>query len=384
VSRILIHSNAPWMPTGYGVQTRQLMDQLTAHGHKVAVSAFSGLSGADIKWRGHLIMPSGQMSFGVDVLIPHMQRWRPDLTITLMDLWKLDALGDTLRPHNVAAWLPVDCSPMSRRDLHTLVQSGAKPIAMSRFGVSQISFELGGTDLTHYAPHAIDTAALAVMDDRIDYRDELGIEDRFVIGICAANRDLVRKSFVEQFEAFAQLNRKHDDTVLLVHTTPRNIGGLDLWELAHDLGILHSVRFTEQYPQDSGLMDTAMMRRWYSALDVLSACSYAEGFGLPLIEAQACGTPVITTNGSATAELVGPGRLVQGDPFWNPAHRAWWTRPRIPEITKAYLSAYNQSAAEAMGRRRYAREFALRYDSTTVYESHWEPIIKELTEHATA
>lgn len=383
--RILIHSNAPWVPTGYGLQTRMLMDQLRRHGHTVAVSAFSGLGGADVKWRGYQVMPGGQMAFGIDMLIPHMQRFGPDLTITLMDLWKLEALGSALRGHNVAAWLPVDCSPPSRRDLAALAASGATPIAMSRFGEAQLAAALteDASQSPLYAPHAIDTDAFAPMPDRLDFRREMELHDKFVIGINAANKDATRKAFPEQFAAFARHRERHPDSVLLVHSTARNVGGWDLYELAEDMQIGDATRFTEQYVLDSGLMDTEMMRRWYSALDVLSLCSYAEGFGIPLIEAQACGTPVVTTNGSAMTELVGPGWLAGADPFWNPVHRAWWQRPRVTEITKAYGQAYRADMGEEperSGRRARARQFAVGYDADTVFENHWEPILKELLE----
>lgn len=370
--RILIHSNAPWVPTGYGKQTALLMEQLRKRGHTVGVSAFAGLHGADIKWKGYQILPTGQMDFGVDVLLPHIQRFEADLVITLMDFWKLAPIAGALKEHAVAAWLPVDCSPISHRDAATLGPSGVRPIAMSRFG--QIQIEKTGAE-ARYAPHAVDTAVFSPMEDRAAFRGEMELDDKFVIGICAANSDSTRKAFPEQFKAFAELHRKHPDTVLLVHSLPRSTRGLDLFELAGEFEIAEAVRFTDQYVQDSGLMDDEMMRRWYSALDVLSLCSYAEGFGVPLIEAQACGTPVITTNASASAELMGSGWLVQGDPFWNPVHNAWWQRPRIADIAKIYNQAYN---LETPARRDRARDFALGYDVNAVAEQYWEPILKEL------
>lgn len=375
--RILIHSNAPWCPTGYGLQTRLLMEQLRQRGHTVAVSAFAGLGGADVRWKGHLVMPSGQMAFGLDMLIPHMQRFGADLTITLMDTWKLESLGDALRAYPVLAWMPVDCAPVGRRDVETIKRSGAVPVAMSVFGRTQLSYVLDA--IPEYAPHAVDTVEMAPMEDRRTYREELGVDDKFVIGICAANKDTTRKAFAEQFAAFARHNARHKDSVLLVHSAERSVSGLDLMELAVEMEILRDIRFTNQYVVDSGLMDATMMRHWFSACDVLSLCSYGEGFGIPLIEAQACGTPVITTAASAMAELRGPGWLVEGDRFWNPVHHAWWSRPSIEAIAKAYNAAYNESIPSMQSRRERAREFALEYDVTRVFETHWEPILKELT-----
>jgi glycosyltransferase involved in cell wall biosynthesis len=377
--RILIHSNAPWAPTGYGLQTRLLMEQLRQDGHTVAVSAFAGLHGADVRWHGHLIMPAAQMDFGIDVLVPHMNRFGADLTITLMDTWKMERLGEVLRGYNMAAWMPIDCAPVGRRDMGALSSTGMVPIAMSRHGQSHLAVELGGTGDVPYAPHAVDIDAYAPMVDRVAYREELGVADDFVVGICAANKDNMRKGWPEQFRGFANFHARHPHSVLLVHSTARNLAGLDLYELAADMGISSAVRFTENYVVDSGLMGTDMMRRWYSALDVLSLCSYAEGFGVPLIESQACGTPVVTADSSAMTELVGPGWLVGADEFWNPLHRAWWRRPRIAEITKAYGAAYRETAPAMQSRRERAREFALGYATTTVFDGYWRPILKEMT-----
>ena len=77
------------------------------------------------------------------------------------------------------------------------------------------------------------------------------------------------------------------------------------------------------------------MANWTQAIDVLFASTYAEGFGLPIIEAQACGTPVITTNASSMTELNPYGYQVDGEPFFNGVHRGWWTRPNIGEMVQA-------------------------------------------------
>ena len=102
---------------------------------------------------------------------------------------------------------------------------------------------------------------------------------------------------------------------------------LDLQRLAARLGIEDSVRFTDQYAQVSGLMRPAHMAEWYNILDVFSNCAYGEGFGIPIIEAAACGVPAVVTDCSAMSELKGPGWSVQGEPFWNPVHEAWWVKP---------------------------------------------------------
>ena len=49
---------------------------------------------------------------------------------------------------------------------------------------------------------------------------------------------------------------------------------------------------------------------WYSAAELLVFPSVYEGFGLPVVEAMACGTPVIASNSSSIPEAVGDAGLL--------------------------------------------------------------------------
>jgi glycosyltransferase involved in cell wall biosynthesis len=48
---------------------------------------------------------------------------------------------------------------------------------------------------------------------------------------------------------------------------------------------------------------------WYAGADALAYPSLAEGFGLPALEAMACGTPVVTSDCSALPEVVGDAAI---------------------------------------------------------------------------
>jgi glycosyltransferase involved in cell wall biosynthesis len=249
---------------------------------------------------------------------------------------------------------------------------------MSGFGLDNCRG--AGFEQALYAPHGIDTGVFAPPADREELRASLALpDDRFIIGINAANRDSTRKAFPEQFKAFAVFHDRHPDSLLMVHSVAQGPAGLDLIQLADDLGIAEAVVINEPYAQITGIMDSRVMADWYGCLDVLSNCSYGEGFGIPLIEAQACGTPVIVTACSAMAELSGEGWQVVGQPFWNPTHRAWWTRPDIDKIVRAYERAYaERDSPKAERRRQRSREFAAAYDIDRVAEEYWEPLLKTL------
>jgi glycosyltransferase involved in cell wall biosynthesis len=64
-----------------------------------------------------------------------------------------------------------------------------------------------------------------------------------------------------------------------------------------------------------------LLLRIYNAVDCLVFPSLIEGFGLPVIEAQACGCPVITSNTSSLPEVAGDGAFLV-DPYSTTSIRA--------------------------------------------------------------
>ncbi len=58
-----------------------------------------------------------------------------------------------------------------------------------------------------------------------------------------------------------------------------------------------------------GFVPDESMPEFYSMADVYASPSLLEGFGLPLAESLACGTPVVAANAGSVKEVVGPGGL---------------------------------------------------------------------------
>lgn len=382
--RILIHSNAPWVKTAYGQQTELIASRTQAMGHDVAISAFYGLGGTSVNWNGIPIFPAGVRpdAYGMDMIPHYYRKWNADLVLILADAWVGGSHVSMLSSLNVANWLPIDAYPLSRRDLTYLLGSAAVPIAMSRFGERMLT-DAGLPAL--YAPHAVDASVFVPCEDRAareQLRAEMGVTpDIFVIGMNAANRDLVRKGFFEQFTAFAEFHRLHPNSRLYVHTVVDYPHGLDIVSLTESCGIKDAVIFPDQGPMAAGEISSPMLvENFYHAIDLFSACALAEGFGVPIIEAQACGVPVVTTDASAMTELCGPGSaLVSGEPQWVEGHQARWTKPSIWGIVQAYEQAYSAWSDGAFENgSASAREFALRYDVERVATEHWAPTFKVL------
>ena len=69
------------------------------------------------------------------------------------------------------------------------------------------------------------------------------------------------------------------------------------------MDLCDDVVFTGYVPEED-------MPKWYNAADILVyPCDYA-GFGLPPLEAMACGTPVITSNTTSLPEVVGDAGIM--------------------------------------------------------------------------
>lgn len=377
--RILIHSNSPWAGSGYGGQTAILAKGLPTLGHEVVCSAMNGLDGRPLDWEGTLVLPSGMRQYSNDVLAPHARRVfgpEPGLILALYDAWAIDPAP--LREFATAMWTPIQSHPVPPADVNFFQVSGALPIAMSRFGERQL-IEAGLAPI--YVPHAVDTRVFRPLtgDERKLARDMLQVpQDAFVVAIVAANKDKTppRKGWGEQFQAFARFRRRHSDAVLLVHSLLDTAGGVNLMKIVYDLDIQDAVQFTDQYAQVTGLYGPQDVAAVMGCADVLSNCSWGEGFGLPVLEAQACGTPVVVTDGSAGTELCGSGWLVDTQPYWHPWADSWWHAPIIDSVVAAWEQAYDKARDPQVRDR--AREFALGYDVDTVLAEYWKPACEML------
>jgi FkbM family methyltransferase len=382
--KILFHSVAPWVGTGYGMQCAQAVPRIKALGHDVAISAYYGGMGAKQIWHGITCYPAYQEVYGRDTIIPHAvdhfgggqgdalgEAVTRGLIITLCDVWVLQQ--PLLELANVAAWTPVDHETVPPVVREWFATTGAIPIAMSRFGQRKLE-NLGLQPL--YVPHAVDTAVFRP-GDKAEARAKVGLpEDAFVVAMVANNhgRDAARKAFYEQIVAFGQLRKKHPDAVLALHTDISARDGVCIPDLLADLPE-NSYMVSDQYAYRVG-MPASAVADIYRAADVLSNTSWGEGFGVPIVEAQACGTPVVVTDTTAMPELVGAGWTVPYQPMWHDSQRAWARTPLISGIVDAYEQAYEHARDDDM--RAQAWAFAQAYDADTVAAEYWEPALKQL------
>lgn len=378
--RISWYSNAPWVPTGYGMQTALFVPRLVADGHEVTIPANFGLAGTPVDWNGVTVVGTGWDSYSNDVAPAHHARWTegsPGWMITLFDVWVLK-FPDL--PH-VASWIPVDHLTVPPEVLDWARKHLS--IAMSRFG--QETLRKAGVN-ARYVPHAVDTStyhpgALIAAHGR-PWRELAGIpEDAFLIGIVGANKGWpARKGFGEMYSAAAFILERHPDAHLYVHSDIGGFQGCDLAQLQAAVGLpADRVHYADQFALRANLIPPADMAAMFAGFDVLLSTSYGEGFGIPVLEAAACGVPAIVTDATAQPELAPHGWRVPGQAWWNAPQRSWWVIPNVAKTIDALEEAYVERGTDiARGRSEASREFAVAYDIERVYAEFMRPVVAEL------
>ncbi len=126
-------------------------------------------------------------------------------------------------------------------------------------------------------------------------RRRYGLSDRFILYVGTIEP---RKNLPKLIEAFAHRRRQGELTHQLVCAGPYGWLSRDIDALIDRLQVNDSVLFTGYVPFD----DLAAL---YNLAEMFVFPSIYEGFGLPVIEAMACGTPVITGRVAALDEVAG-------------------------------------------------------------------------------
>lgn len=138
---------------------------------------------------------------------------------------------------------------------------------------------------SHFQPPAPDRLA--------EFRTRHQLPDQFLLYVGTLEP---RKNLTTLLDAYAQ--------VVKSVPIPLMIGGGKGWlytpvfERLDELGLRDRVHFV-------GYIDEDELPLWYAAATLFVFPSIYEGFGMPPLEAMACGTPVITSNSSSLPEVVG-------------------------------------------------------------------------------
>jgi len=383
---VSVWSNSYNAPTGYGQQATMLVDRLKRAGLDVAMLSNYGLEGipSTIKTPYGKIphYPRGIDQYSNDSGPTDHQSFvaqfdKPNLFISLYDVWVMKSAQYDKFP--IASWVPLDHVTLPPGVEKFLRKDNVTPIAMSPHGVRQMNAK--GIEC-EYAPHAIDTKVYkpTYKIGAHEINEYLGLKpETFVVGVVAANKasGLVhRKAYGELILAFSIFAKDKPDAVLYLHTDSFGLsGGWNLLAILSSLGVKkEQVIFPNPQDYRFGLSQTNLAAL-YTRMDVLLAPSLGEGFGVPSVEAQSCGTRVIGSNWAATPDLVSPDSwLTEGQLSWDAGQDAWWMTPNVSSLVNALEESYKAER----GTSQVAIDFASQFDVEKIWDTHWMPILRKL------
>lgn len=368
--------------------------RLATIGHKVAhiPMGFANRMGIQLTQEGVQIYPSGANAFGEDVAIEDYLNFKADLLITIKEPWCFNHI--CFQPINFVPMAIIDHSPVST-EITSKLNTAFKVIAVSRFG--QMELKRAEID-SYYIPHGVDTSVYKPYPEKKkEYRKFWCLDpDAYTIGVLAMNRSrkLISR-MLRGYKRFREMNPNLNSQMLLwTDIMPMDMPedplmgvadvGVNLLPEILQLGLNEHVIWPHRdlirhgIPEWSGEDGKWDMVKLYNCFDVLLHCTGGEGFALPLIEAQACGVPVITTEYAAAPEQVGAGLTVRADDYVilnTPGTRYYLAN--IDGMAEALTKIYNADK-EKLARK--ARAFALRYDWNNIVEQYWIPFLEKCEE----
>jgi len=376
--RILYHSVPARYNTGYGVQTKLFTRALKEAGHEVIISSVVGGLPNYHDENGILTLSEGlRRNMGNDFIQCHARTYKADIVLTMFDTFIADL--DKFRKLPWVAWQVIDSSPIVP-NVRPACEAAKVNLAMSLFGQTEMS-RLDYDSV--YMPLAYDSSEYYMMNDRQECRDKISsymsvdLDGRFFLVMNSANMSCPsRKNFAAAFKAFRMFLDRHDDKALLyVHTekTGQMAKGEDLREAVKLYGLEEgkNIIFADQYPYNMGQIDTKIMRTIYNAADVFLHTARGEGFGIPIVEAQACGCPVIVPRCTSMVELMVNGRFAT-EGIWYMYHPGTEQFVVDPEdVCRQIYELYNQPS----GQRVPACE---QYEINNVYDMHMKPLLEKI------
>jgi glycosyltransferase involved in cell wall biosynthesis len=148
-------------------------------------------------------------------------------------------------------------------------------------------------------PHGVDVSDLGIHDAE-ELWARRGVTEPYVLWVGTQER---RKNVMAVLDAFANVASRHPNLSLVLH-------GPNGW-LGDEVG--EGVRLRGMHGRtivSEGSLPRSELAALYARASVFVYPSLYEGFGLPVLEAMACGTPVVSSNISALPETAGDAALL--------------------------------------------------------------------------
>ncbi|MDI6775215.1 MAG: glycosyltransferase family 1 protein [Verrucomicrobiota bacterium] len=157
----------------------------------------------------------------------------------------------------------------------------------------------------HVVPESYNEQCRMVRDEaeRRRVREKFGLPDRFLLFVGGITP---LKNIPALLRAFRALKARGIPHRLV-------LAGFKRLNFARDLALIEALGLRQDVIEP-GFVDDADLPALYSLADAFVLPSFYEGFGIPILEAQACGCPVVVGNRGAMTEVAGEGGALSFDP----------------------------------------------------------------------
>lgn len=383
--KLLIVSDSPFCTSAYGQQALELATRLANAGLSVTYFGTT-YTGQAQELNGFKLVPNLIESAGNELIASYAKAEKADVIFTIKDpyMYRPDAM--TSLPCPWLASVPIDTEPVSGV-VKTITQHSTWQVAWTPFSFNQLADE-GFTPF--YAPLGLDTTVFCPGDKQAA-RARLHLpSSAYVVAFVGANQSKPSRKGLEKaimgFRLFLDSDTagQWQDTVLYLHTDlSPNRGGIDVRYCLdyHDIPSAN-IAHTPDMMYLNGV-PPAYLADLYRAADVLLNPAMGGGFELCGVEAQACGTPVITSDFTAMRDTVWAGiklaslpEDVHDDLEYDFNLMAYRYRVRPQQVARALHMGSQQRGNAQIATK--ARQGALKYDWSTVFPDYWLPLFTRI------
>lgn len=355
--KVLMCSEASFINSGFGIYTKELLNRLyDTHKYDIAEFASYGFVNdprdISIRWKYYAnavketdprhkeYSSRGDNQFGRWRFEKVLLDFKPDVVIDIRDYW-MTAYQRVSPLRKFFHWIlmpTVDSSPQQEEWIDTFLDAdaiftysdwGAKVLKNQSSGkINYINTVSPGVDCNIFKPK-----------DRKNIRSRFGIEENHII-IGSVMRNQKRKLIPELFSTFRlildKLEKDNNQTLaenlfLYLHTSYPDMGW-DIPDLLRQNRLSNKVLFTYSckncgdvscskfqgpnkvcpkclnkscgFTSVTDGVSSEELSNIYNIFDMYVQYSICEGFGMPQVEAGACGVPIATVNYSAMCDVI--------------------------------------------------------------------------------
>ena len=350
--RVLVVSEAHYLHSGFGTYGNELLKRL-AKTDKYELAEFAAYgkysSVNNLDWLFYANMPeddekaegydpNGAAQFGAWRFDRVCLDFKPDIVLSYRDPWMdMFIKSAPVRPYFHWVWMPtVDSEPQKQEWVHTFAETDAL-FVYSEFGQRVLEKQATkNINIIGCASPGIDPNIYKPVLNKKAHKESFGLDpDCFIVGTVMRNQK--RKLFIELMKSFRIFldnapKELANKTYLYLHTSYPEKNG---WDIADgiistnlsgkvlmtyrcrqcgsfDLGFFEGPItkctkcgvFASQCPNVTFGLEIPDLVKIYNLFDLYVQYAICEGFGMPQVEAGACGVPVAATNYSAMEDTL--------------------------------------------------------------------------------